>query len=155
LQSILKEICDIFNERKLDLLGSILPTFYAQRFYTRRSQEQKIHLWCNCFFALLGSAHVKAVCKYVGEIDPAFFFGPQSLVQILTKKKFATFFSLLHSRHSATSTSSSLFDRINFERHFQIDSIKIMISNFSNNLIIVQKLLNCKKIWRGRTMGPR
>ena len=39
-------------------------------FYARRSQKCKKLLNLTVFFALLGSAHVKATCKHVDEIDP-------------------------------------------------------------------------------------
>jgi len=45
---------------------SISPTFYKQLY----CQMRKRHWWLDCLFALLGSAHVKALHKHVGEIDP-------------------------------------------------------------------------------------
>ena len=39
-------------------------------FYTPRPQKCKKLLELPVFFALLGSASVKAACKHVGEIDP-------------------------------------------------------------------------------------
>jgi len=47
---------------------SISPTFYKQLLLAQFPKAQKIRLYC--LFALFGSVHVKAICKYVGEIDP-------------------------------------------------------------------------------------
>ncbi len=42
---------------------------FMSSFYTQRSQKHKDTDDLNIFFKLLGSAHVKAVCKHIGEID--------------------------------------------------------------------------------------
>jgi len=41
-------------------------------FYTRRSQKCKKLLDLTVFFALLGSACIKAACKHIGEIDTSY-----------------------------------------------------------------------------------
>jgi len=49
---------------------SISPTFYKQLLRVKIPKVQKDANDLTGFFALLGSALVKGVCKCVGEIDP-------------------------------------------------------------------------------------
>ncbi len=48
-------------------------------------KSTKRHRWLDCLFALLVSLHVKAYCKYVGEIDPR--TGPKQELNSATEGK--------------------------------------------------------------------
>jgi hypothetical protein len=50
-------------------MGSIIPTFYDEFLYEQIPKEQKGQWKLDYLSELLGSAHVKAFCKHVGEID--------------------------------------------------------------------------------------
>ncbi len=58
---------NVANKSNLDLLGSISSTFNV---HLCRSHKHKKDSKVISHFALLGSTHVKALRKHVGEIDP-------------------------------------------------------------------------------------
>jgi len=55
---------------KLIPSGSNSPSFYEQLFKCTDPKRAKRHWQLDCLSALFGSAHVKAACKHVCEIDP-------------------------------------------------------------------------------------
>jgi hypothetical protein len=52
------------------MIRSISPIFYKQLLGAKISKAQNNTDDVTVFFALLGSAHIKAEFKHVGEIDP-------------------------------------------------------------------------------------
>jgi len=53
-------------------LGSISSTFYEQLLCMQISKAQKIQSSCQSFFALSGSALIKAACRMLMKLTPGF-----------------------------------------------------------------------------------
>jgi len=65
--SLNKSVRRIFKKPGVNFIN-----MFTHSFYSSRSQKHKKTVNSSVFFALLGSAHVKALYKRVGEIDPWF-----------------------------------------------------------------------------------
>jgi hypothetical protein len=55
---------------QLPLLGLISPTFYAKLFTRTDPKSAKITIKTSVLFALLETAHVKALCKILVKLTP-------------------------------------------------------------------------------------
>jgi len=56
-----------------DIRGQFQQHFSTATFAHADPKSTKRHWLLDCLFALLGSVHVKAACKHVGEIDTLMF----------------------------------------------------------------------------------
>ena len=69
---------------KLKTFGVNFINMFTRSFYTHRSQKRKRLLELTVFFALLGSAGVKAACKHVDEIDPCLLHVEADAMKMVT-----------------------------------------------------------------------